>query len=324
MNAAALPSRFATIDALRGVAAIAVMLFHADLGGPLAFHGGYLAVDLFFALSGFVIAHSYAGRLDAGMGFGPFMRMRVARLWPMLLLGAILAIVLHGGHAGMLFLLPNPLSQTMLYPANPPYWSLLLEMIAYVAFALFWGRIGLRGLAAIIVTSVAVLFVASRGNVPMEGLGAQWDAFWPGIARLGYAFGIGVAIWHFRRNSVARKSTWRAWSLPLAFAALTALIGQGSDSALLVIFVAVPALTWAATCWEIPHRGLAAALGDLSYPLYCIHVPLLATAAGFGLEVGALLALPFAALWLDRSVDCRARSAFRRWLSGAPAAARTI
>ena len=315
MSAPAVPDRFATVDALRGVAALAVMLFHADIGGVFAFHGGYLAVDLFFALSGFVIAHSYAPRLGAGMGFAQFMRLRVARLWPMLLVGALLGIVLHGGHAGMLFLLPNPLSPTMLYPANPPFWSLLLEMIAYAALALLWGRIGARGLLAIIAASAAVLVFSARGAVPIEGLGAQWDAFWPGLARLGFAFGIGVAIWHLRRHRTQRRRSMGAWLIPAAFAAIAGIIGQGDGAALAVILLAVPALTWLATCWEVPHRRAAAVLGDLSYPLYCIHVPLLATAAGLGLEIAMLCALPVAALWLDRAVDARARAAFKRWLA---------
>lgn len=320
-SAAASTGRFATIDALRGVAAIAVMLFHLDTDAPLAMPGGYLAVDLFFALSGFVIAHSYAGRLTAGMGFGTFMRLRIARLWPMLALGGILGIALHGGHAGMLFLLPNPLSPAMLYPANPPYWSLLLEMAAYTVFALAWGRMGARGLAAAIVVSATILAFYASGPDKLLSFGAEWGVLLPGFARLGFAFGIGVAVYHWRKDRSPRRTTALAWTLPLIFVAICALVSQANWPGLVVILFVVPALTWLATCWEVPQTRAAGILGDLSYPLYCIHVPLLAWAAGMGFATTMLLALPFVALWLDRAVDGLARQALKRLLLRRPATA---
>ncbi|MBU1252770.1 MAG: acyltransferase [Alphaproteobacteria bacterium] len=319
--------RFATIDALRGVAAIAVMLFHLDTDAPLAMPGGYLAVDLFFALSGFVIAHSYAGRMDAGMGFGTFMRLRIARLWPMLALGAALGIVLHGGHAGMLFLLPNPLSPAMLYPANPPYWSLLLELAAYAGFALAWGQMGARGLAGVIIASAAILAFYASGPNKLLSFGAEWGVLLPGFARLGFAFGIGVAVYHWRKASPPRRTTALAWTLPVIFAAICALVGQANWPGLLAILFVVPALAWLATCWEVPQTRAAAILGDLSYPLYCIHLPLLAWAAGTGFAAAMLIVLPFAALWLDRRVDGPARRALKRLLlreTGAPPAGQPV
>ena len=318
---AANAGRFATIDALRGVAAIAVMLFHLDTDARLAMPGGYLAVDLFFALSGFVIAHSYAGRLTEGMGFGTFMRLRIARLWPMLALGGALGIVLHGGHAGMLFLLPNPLSPAMLYPANPPYWSLLLEMAAYAVFALVWGRMGTRGLAAMILASAAILVFYAAGPDKLLSFGAEWGVILPGFARLGFAFGIGVAVYHWRKGRPPRRTTALAWALPLVFVAICALVTQANWPGLLAILFVMPALTWLATCWEVPHTRAAGILGDLSYPLYCIHLPLLAWAAGMGFATAMLVALPFVALWLDRSVDVPARGALKRLLLRTPATA---
>ena len=317
------PSRFATIDALRGVAAIAVMLFHADGDTPLEMPGGYLAVDLFFALSGFVIAHSYAARMDAGMAFGTFMRLRMARLWPMLALGAVLGIVLHGGHAGMLFLLPNPHSPDMLYPANPPFWSLLLEMIGYAGFALLWWRIGARGLGMIIAVAAATLAIASAGDAKLLGFGAQWQGMLPGLARLAFAFSIGIAIWHFRKGAAQRRITNAAWALPAAFLVAAWGAGQTNLPGLAVILLLVPLLTWLATGWEVPQARLAAALGDCSYPLYCVHVPLIATAQAMQMSVWiVLLALPPLALWLDRAVDAPLRQHLRKLLIPRPARAR--
>lgn len=102
---AAPPERYHTLDAMRGVAALLVAVFH--FGQGLAGPGqggqglglgrnfapqGYLAVDLFFGLSGFVIALNYAGRLRAGMPWQSFARLRFIRLYPIYLTGALLGI----------------------------------------------------------------------------------------------------------------------------------------------------------------------------------------------------------------------------------------
>ena len=79
---------FHVLDALRGVAAIAVVTRHLpDQTLARLLPSSYLAVDLFFALSGFVLAHAYLGHLKAGMTFGQFAVRRIIRLYPLYLLG---------------------------------------------------------------------------------------------------------------------------------------------------------------------------------------------------------------------------------------------
>lgn len=83
MGAAAVPEArvFHTLDALRGIAAIGVVIFHMQLAfNPIRAPGGYLAVDLFFIMSGVVLSHAYEGRFRAGMGTVEFMRVRLIRL----------------------------------------------------------------------------------------------------------------------------------------------------------------------------------------------------------------------------------------------------
>jgi peptidoglycan/LPS O-acetylase OafA/YrhL len=65
---------FSALDAMRGIAAVSVVFYHAGIhsGLPLLPHA-YLAVDLFFVLSGFVIAHAYEEKLHHGMTVGKFM-----------------------------------------------------------------------------------------------------------------------------------------------------------------------------------------------------------------------------------------------------------
>ena len=86
-------ARFTGLDGLRGLAALAV--FGAHVPDPLlrdALPGCDLAVDLFFALSGFVLAHAYFERLRKGMGVGTFFKRRVIRLYPLYALGTIISL----------------------------------------------------------------------------------------------------------------------------------------------------------------------------------------------------------------------------------------
>src|SRR5262245_14845562 len=80
-------SRLETLDAMRGVAAIVVVTFHLGSLLPGATTEGYLAVDFFFALSGYVLARTYDARLEHGMESLDFIRRRIIRLYPLYLIG---------------------------------------------------------------------------------------------------------------------------------------------------------------------------------------------------------------------------------------------
>ncbi|WP_324827183.1 acyltransferase family protein [Qipengyuania zhejiangensis] len=307
--------RFSTIDAMRGIAAIAVMLFHVreDIGVDVP--GGYLAVDLFFGLSGFVIAQAYQQRIRDGLGPREFMVRRAIRLWPMLALGAALGVVLHQGHAGMLFLLPNWLSPTLLFPANPPLWSLLFEMIAYLAFALALARGGVAALWALLGGSAAALAWYAGQPLAFGDFGADWRTLWAGLARVSYSFTAGVLIYRLTRDwKPGASASMVAWLPSLAMICAFLVIGpQDNGAALAAILIGVPSVVLAASCLHVPQRRLAAWLGDLSYPLYCIHVPILAVLAGAGETAMALAcaSVVIASSALDRHVDRPARD----WLT---------
>jgi peptidoglycan/LPS O-acetylase OafA/YrhL len=311
--------QFVTLDALRGIAAIGVMVFHAPAGSILSLPGGYLAVDLFFMMSGFVIAQAYALRMAAGMEPREFLWRRAVRLWPMLALGAVLGIVLHGGHPGALLLLPDWRSAANLYPANPPLWSLLFECLAYAAFAFGVWRLGPRALACAVAGCALVLGWMVSGGAALVDFGAHWHTIGGGLARIGLGFLGGLSAfrqWH-KRGGPPRRSHL-AWLPVAAMAALMALVPQaGGPLALLALFAGLPAILWAALRWDLPQPRVARALGDLSYPLYCIHAPLLAwlagPAAGGVAEAAVFAALPLAAIALHRLVD----EPVRTWLTQA-------
>lgn len=311
---------FASMDLLRGTAAFGVLMYHGLPRSPVAMPGGYLAVDLFFILSGFVIAHAYEARLREGMPLRDFLIRRAIRLWPMLAVGAVIAMVLHGGHLGMLVLMPQPAAPTFLFPANPPLWSLLFELFAYVAFALWAPRLRDRWLALVVLAAaIALATFTFVPGLPFTGqlkdFGSHWALVVPGLARIAFGFGMGVLLhrWH-RHRAAPPQVTMLAWLLPLALAGIfMAVPHHGGGWALVAILLALPLIAWLAVCWECPSPRTAQLAGDKSYPLYCIHMPVIAwlgpEAAESALPYGLLI---LAALALDRLVDRPAR----RWLTG--------
>jgi len=310
--------RFATLDAMRGVAAIGVMLWHTP--GNQGLPGGYLMVDLFFAISGFVMALNYEDRLRRGMPVRHFLALRVARLWPMIVIGTLPCVLLLNAWIGMAFLLPE-IRTPSLYPSNPAYWSLLMEACAYVAFALSAPRLSASGVAVVALISGLALSMAVVGHPLLFEFGSFWHTVPHGLARVAFSFSIGVLVYRIR---AAQGLPWvesgRAWILPAALLPIMMLVpAHGQLQGLLVILVALPLLLWLATKWDVPHLRFATGLSALSYPLYCLHMP--------GLWIGDRLGMPTVATWVgligfslaldrwaDRPMRRKLRAAVeRRW-----------
>lgn len=279
---------------MRGVAAIAVVLFHAEgLAGSQLAPNGYLAVDLFFVLSGLVIAHAYEGRLRGGLSPLAFMRHRLIRFYPLYLLGLVLgaglmalellisppaaltpAQVVGATVTGLVFL-PAPFGSS-LYPLNVPAWSLLYELLVNALYAAWLVRLKTRtlvGLAAVTLVLLAILVVRT-GTV--NG-GANWPELDVGLCRTLFAFTLGVVLFRCRNP---RPLPGR-YALPLIAgvgvllclpvpAVLRPFVDLACIGALLPMAVAfgarlrssrlVPLFTW---------------LGTISFPIYAIHFPVL-------------------------------------------------
>lgn len=351
VNAAA-PSygaeRFLLLDGLRGVAAFAVILDHVP-GGWLGevIPGRYLAVDFFFVLSGFVLAHAYGRGLEAGGSAFAFMRARLIRLYPMYLLGLAIALslvvlgaargwlgpawtdILTVAALGLVFL-PAPQTATYghgeLYPANPPAWSLLFELVANLVYGFVARLLSWRILvAALAVGAGAVAFTIIRhGDV--RGPGWMWAHLDAGLARVMFDFFAGVAIYRLRQTVKLPGLPW--WAATGAFVAVIAAAPTGvwrvayDIAAALVLMPALVTLASGSVVTGVAAR-MCAASGMLSYGVYVLHVPLLgviSTAAavmGVHLGEGPLLALAVALAaglvgWIaDRLYD----RPVRRWLS---------
>jgi peptidoglycan/LPS O-acetylase OafA/YrhL len=220
----------------------------------------------------------------------------------------------------MLVLLPDPWSSGPLYPANGVFWSLLFEMIAYVAFALIAPRVGTLGLATLAAAcGLTLVGLAVFGSYPVSDFGVDWNTISQGLARVGYSFTCGVLMYRLREMAgLPGILAGRAWLLPGAFVLLVVVEpALGSLAGLLSILVALPGLLWLATKWEVPQTHLAEVLSDLSYPLYCIQLPILSAAVFFGIpRFPTWCGLIALSLVLARYWDRPMRRTLRGWAEG--------
>jgi peptidoglycan/LPS O-acetylase OafA/YrhL len=337
---------FHTLDALRGLAAVGVVIFHA--GGffvPIEAPGGYLGVDLFFMTSGFVIVRAYDERFRAGMNTWQFMRIRLIRLYPLYLLGTLLGVLASlasfrgnnlshwtGPTISLMTLLaivvfPNltGYQDDLLFPFNIPCWSLFMEIAMNLAFGLLWKQLSARRLIAIIGCSgLAVLFFLSViGNMPDGGSGHK---LLPGVVRTIFGFSVGVLIARRSGPIVPQKNTVLFLSICLAFATVVANapVDRVYWDAVSVLLLS-PIIVCAAALVDPPAwlRPAATFLGLTSYAVYALHYPLVvvvnsifrarlaATPNSFYLGFSLLAALLFGCWLVDKYYDFPVR----RWLS---------
>ncbi|WP_423140992.1 acyltransferase family protein [Parablastomonas sp. CN1-191] len=343
--AAALPRQLGALTGVRGVAAWLVVLFHArpwteGLLHPAVLHVfsfGYLAVDLFFMLSGFVIWHNYAARLaDGGPGaMRSFLWRRFARVWP--LHGAMIAA--FAVFAAVMGLLGADLSRfppghlpyhILLIQAwgfidplkwNDPSWSISTEVAAYLLFPALVVLLGRRWVAlggwlllvAGVLAAVHALF-AAHGYV---SLGAD-------IAR----FGLWRCLAEFAVGALVCVGWSRRPDLPavVPVAVLAAVLAAGWAWQLPETAIAPPA--FAATLYALALlRGLPARifdtrplryLGEISYSTYLSHSFIGAVAAalagGAVLGAGGLMAYFAAVLAASVLLYHRLEKPAQRWL----------
>jgi peptidoglycan/LPS O-acetylase OafA/YrhL len=341
------PDRHVTFDAMRGVAAITVVIGHFGMvaSGSWPAHY-YLAVDLFFTLSGFVLASNYDHRFAAGLAAFGFMRSRAIRLWPMVLIGAVLGLLvqlnysmsfglqLHSFVSFMLacFGLPSPawplVQPAQLFPINTVFWTLMLEFwVANLTFAVFWKWLHGPWLWALIAAGLAGLIASEHTYQNLAG-GWGWGNWAVGLARVVYAFFLGVALSRrFPTGIPAIRLPGWIYVVDLA-AVLFIQPGDGLGVVDLIdVILVLPALLVLAAGAREPSSRIGATLGDVSYALYALHLPFLVEGASLllpsGLKVapsgigfyaamaGAVVVLIVLSLLVDRLVD----RPMRRWLT---------
>ncbi|NNH67416.1 acyltransferase [Rhizobium laguerreae] len=289
--------RFWMLDLLRGASAILVLVYHSSNAFPVA----YAAVDLFFMLSGFVLAEKYGESLLQTGGRRDFISHRIARLYPVYLactlLGAVSVFPLIGhlenwsinafavSSVTSLLMLPAP-SDTVLgiLPLNGPAWSLFFEVVANVVFLFTAARLRV---AVFIVAMSAPAFVVALWHFRYPP-GSVWGDILGGFPRVLVSFYGGVLISHLWRRGFRIRLAASA-SLILV-AALTALysgfILTERKYYLLLVFIAHPMIIWFGLGLARNARleRFATWMGEISYPLYLAHVPLLILLATFGVD----------------------------------------
>jgi peptidoglycan/LPS O-acetylase OafA/YrhL len=282
---------YLTLDALRGIAAFAVMIYHQQQTAVMGH--GYLAVDFFFILSGFVIAKAYERKLLSNMRFSDFALIRIARLYPLLIAATLVATaymlmssIRRGEDLGWLRLLPSAVlaipdpSRTFApdpFPLLPVVWSLFFELLANFVYAARAEWLSTRKLAVIVAVNAILLSFAlvHHGN---GELGNTYATLWAGVPRVLFSFMAGVLC--FRFHAEGRLVTPAISPLVLA-AILFALLAMPHDASwaydAICIFVMFPAILMAAMNNEPEVRWNRAARfsADLSYPLYLLHLPLM-------------------------------------------------
>lgn len=252
-------NHFIALDGMRGIAAFSVMIGHfGQIVGAYWPAHMFLAVDVFFMMSGFVIAHAYGERLRNGMTGRAYLARRLVRLYPMFILGLLLGAgaLCYGARSGVIeyqlddilrsvvlnaFYIPDLNSAQIIqdvgqiFPADPPAWSLFLETLASGAFLLLFDRRRPALLVVIATCYAAMLGLGSyyyaRDNgsfgILLSG-GYDTRTVLAGLPRVGFGFTVGLLLHGLARDGTALQAvTERLRRLPCAsfllYAALLAI-----------------------------------------------------------------------------------------------------
>lgn len=293
--------RYHFFDGMRGLAAIAVAAFHCHWMLGWKIPRAYIAVDLFFLLSGFVIARAYRERLATGrMDIKGFVKVRMLRLYPVYALGICAAAIMlaETAHRGMVELtwprvaalglnfafLPARIPGIPdLYPSDFPAWSLLFEILANLAFAFMVCRRfdSSKRHGQLVLLCGVVLLGLSLGQNRLDR-GANWGELESslGLVRASYGVLLGAFLYRHRDRLIQRFSAWLSPWLAMT-AALAAMFVPKWTPRVDVVFdlccvlILFPATVMACASREPEHgTGILRYLGSASYPLYILHAPL--------------------------------------------------
>ncbi|HEY0895969.1 MAG TPA: acyltransferase [Sphingobacteriaceae bacterium] len=295
------PSRskphFSVLDGLRGVAALAIVVFHfmewvyTDFSQNFIGHG-FLAVDFFFCLSGFVTGYAYDDRLGTS-GIWNFFKARMIRLHPLVILGSVLGLlaflfdpfggdpsVYSTGRIALIFLcslllIPFPAMEDRAFNnfgLNAPSWSLFWEYIANIAYALILFRLARRHLMFLAVAAALLLVLVSYRHENLVG-GWNGETFWDGGARILYSFTAGLLI-HRSQWIIKNKLGFAGLSFLLILAFIFPWIpGWNWLTELLIVLVYFPLLIMlgAGAGLSARMKPVCVFSGQTSYPLYMTH-----------------------------------------------------
>lgn len=314
-------AHYELLDGLRGVAALLVIWYHVHEGFAFAkggiietFNHGYLAVDFFFMLSGFVISYAYDERLRRSMSLKDFFKRRLIRLHPMVIMSAFIGMItfcLQGSVQwngnpvsfsnillALLFgLLLIPALPGMpreirgngeMFPLNGPSWSLFFEYIGNLLYALFIQRLSNKMLAAFtlltggLLTAFALKDIAGYGNI---GVGWSLDTvnFIGGLIRMIFPFSLGMLLSRHFKPIRIKGAFWICSALLIGLFAVPYISGSepvclNGIYEMVCIALIFPVIVWigaSGTTTDRQSTGICRFLGDISYPVYIVHYPIM-------------------------------------------------
>ena len=307
------------LDGLRGVAALLVICYHIFEGfatSPLDqhFNHGYMAVDFFFILSGFVIGYAYDNRWKTTLTLKGFFKRRLIRLHPMVIMGALLGAVSYCIQGSVkwdgtqvpftmvlialllnLFLLPvvpgtgaDVRGNNEMYPLNGPSWSLFFEYIGNILYALFIRKFSTRALTVLVIAAAAGLASFGISNLSGYGhLGVGWSMIdynlLGGFLRLMFSFSVGLLMSRIFKPAKVKGAFWICSAVLAVLFTVPHLGGadrlwiNGLYESVCAIMI-FPALVWLGASGKTTDKVTSTVckfLGDISYPLYVVHYPLM-------------------------------------------------
>ena len=314
---------YALLDGLRGVAALLVVWYHVFEGFQFAggkptidfINHGYLAVDFFFILSGFVIGYAYDDRWGKTLTLGSFFRRRLIRLHPMVVMGAFIGAVSFlltgmerwdGTHSTIALTLLAFLCSVLMLPAVPgmprdvrgngemfplngPCWSLFFEYIGNVLYALFIHRLPTKALgclSAALCCALAWFAVTDQSGYGSIGVGWTIDSVnvLGGTLRMLCPFTMGIFMSRlFSPLKNVRAAFWVCTVVLLVLFHVPYLEGgspfswNGLFESVCIILI-FPLLVWLAASGKTTDKmssRICGFLGDISFPLYIVHYPLM-------------------------------------------------
>lgn len=273
---------------------------------------GHIAVDFFFILSGFVISYAYDDRWGK-MSVGGFYKRRLIRLHPMLMMGAVIgAIAFFASGCERWDGTVTPASWVMIalllsmcmipavpgapyevrgngemFPLNGPGWSLFFEYIGNICYALFMRRMSTKVLAfftLLLGLTHAWFFIGDISQYDMVGVGWTIDEvnFFGGFIRMLFPFSLGMLLARTFKPRKVQGAFWICSSVLIAVFAVPYIPSEGNISLnCLYEFACIafifPALVWLGACGTAGGTTgkVNRFLGELSYPLYIVHYPIM-------------------------------------------------
>lgn len=292
---------FEILDGLRGVAAVAVVIFHFMEFAVPDYHDNfiahsYLAVDFFFCLSGFVIAYAYDQKIKT-IGTFAFLKLRLIRLHPLVVIGSIIGLACfvldpysnlfetYGIWKTLLMflssclLIPYPLVTERyfnLFHLNPPTWSLFWEYIANIFYVVVLFKLKNKFLWMLtLIAAILLCWEAHRSTY----LGVGWggDSFAGGGIRVFFSFLAGMLVYRSKwiiktRLGFLPLSVLLAAAFLFPFSAKTNYI---TDPVIVILYFPFLVALGAGATQRKSFSKICKLSGELSYPLYMVHYPFL-------------------------------------------------